>query len=98
MRARFAWTDRTKPRAPRVAVRGRNRTVSVSWSKPVENGSGVAHYEITVDGRPPTEVAVARGRTLRLGGLARGQHRVSVAAIDRAGNRGAPGRRTFDVR
>jgi hypothetical protein len=102
-RLRFRWTDTTGPAAPRVSVRGRLAT----WSAARDAGSGVARYELRLDGRrlatvpAVQEVAGTLATTYRerqLPRLAPGLHRLAVAAVDRAGNRGPAGVRTFRIR
>jgi hypothetical protein len=95
---RFRWTDRTSPRPPEIlgprdtGAVGSN--VRVRWEEPVERGSGVASYSVTLDGGKAT---VVKGRELVLNGLAAGPHFVSVWAVDRAGNRGLAAVRRFEV-
>jgi hypothetical protein len=100
---RFAWTDTTRPRAPKiVGLPARIRpsgALVVSWEDAHELGSGVAAYEVKVDRgravRVPVQFGItplARFRKPRLGA-----HTVSVVAIDRAGNRSAPSVRRFTV-
>jgi hypothetical protein len=100
---RFRWADRTAPAAPkiltpapRVARRG---ALEVTWSQAAETGSGVAGYEVSLDGAPAMLVQpgfalspLARFRMPR-----RGAHRVTVRAVDRAGNRGKAAVRGFVV-
>jgi hypothetical protein len=89
---RLRWTDMTKPSRPQVEVETRRRTVTLRFSAQ-DAGSGVDRFVVTVDGRRrvlPT--AALRGREL-LGlvprvALPRGRHRVTVRAVDRAGNVG----------
>jgi hypothetical protein len=81
-RVRFAWLDRTRPSAPSVSVRAGR----VLWSAR-DKGSGIASCTVALDGR-----TVARGKakgsvTLPELPVNRGLHRVSVACVDRAGNR-----------
>lgn len=100
---RFAWTDATRPRAPRiVGLPARMRpggTLEVVWNDAAEFGSGLAAYEVSLDRAKPRRIQVqfgitplARFRKPRLG-----VHTVSVVAIDRAGNRSAPSVRRFTV-
>jgi hypothetical protein len=99
VRLAFRWTDTTRPSAPALtapARKARGRIV-VRWQRARETGSGVDHYELTLDRRPPVSVASDAPRTLTLGRLSRGRHRVAVEAVDRAGNRGARAVRTFRV-
>jgi len=96
--ARFAWTDQTRPKAPRITIRIRGRAASVAWAKAAEAGSGVAQYDIRLDGRARPPVSAAGPRAVRFPSLGRGRHRVSITAIDRAGNRGTPATRAFRIR
>jgi hypothetical protein len=108
-RIRFDWTDTTRPRAPRLTaprrvVRGR---VRVAWRHSVERGSGVDHYEVRLDGVGVRVVPVLREAESAGAELpvpprtsfraAPGHHRVTVTAIDRAGNRGAAATKRFRV-
>jgi hypothetical protein len=90
-RLRFAWVDKVPPRAPRVtgSVAGGRLSVEVAGGR--ETGSGVARYEITVDGRPRVSVSNdATDEPVRVGRPLPGTHSVKVVAVDRAGNRSAP--------
>ena len=49
-RFRFAWTDTVPPKAPRFSASIVDGRVRVTWEDAVETGSGVAHYDVTVDG------------------------------------------------
>jgi Gametolysin peptidase M11 len=101
---RFAWTDATPPSAPRVLSPGRRvgraGPLEVTWQEPVERGSGVAHYEVKLDGRAPLRVQAgfAQSPIARFRKPRPGRHTVSVTAVDRAGNRGRAARRAFVVR
>jgi hypothetical protein len=97
-RLRFSWLDRTPPSAPsnisvRSAVGGLLR---VNWSPSKEDGSGVAYYRVSVDGRSAQRLA---GNTANLSkmlpGVGAGFHTVRVIAVDRAGNRGVAAVRGF---
>ena len=71
------WTDRRPPAAPRVKVaRGR-----ASWPPSTDTGSGLDHYEAVFGGKtrrlPATATALPVGRATK----------VTVTAVDRAGNR-----------
>jgi hypothetical protein len=101
---RFRWTDTTRPSPPRVERAGRR---SVAWAAARDAGSGVAAYEVRVDGRrirrvPAVQIAgtlyLHGPRELRYTPLRRGRHRVAVVAVDRAGNRSAPATRNVAVR
>jgi hypothetical protein len=100
----FRWTDRTPPSRPRfltpgTTVRGRG-ALAVTWRPSVETGSGLARYEVSLDGRPAVQVAVdfRIGERARLARPARGRHVLRLVAIDRAGNRSAAAVRRFVVR
>jgi hypothetical protein len=77
---RFAWLDRTRPSTPTVSVvAGR-----VLWTAR-DKGSGIASCTVALDGR-----TFARGEakgSATLPAVKRGPHRVTVACVDRAGNR-----------
>jgi hypothetical protein len=60
----------------------------LSWSRSSDTDSGVAGYRITIDGRLFT--TTTRLNTA-LPFLAEGGHRVTVVAVDRAGNHSRPG-------
>jgi hypothetical protein len=97
------WTDSTPPRPPRIlSVRP-----EVTWVAGAERGSGIASYEVRLDGRVIRRLQAVQDTgsllleatlRVRLPRLARGAHRVSVLAVDRAGNRGAAATRSFRVR
>lgn len=100
----FRWTDATRPSPPRIEAAGRS---SVRWRAASDSGSGVSTYEVAVDGRAPRRVrAVLIAGTVYLDAprrasyrrLARGRHRVTVVAVDRAGNRSRPAARVVVVR
>jgi hypothetical protein len=101
---RFRWTDRARPAAPRIERAGRR---AVSWTGARDTGSGVAAYEVAVDGRrvrrvPAVQIAgtlyLHGSREARYRALRRGRHRVTVVAVDRAGNRSRSATRTVVVR
>jgi hypothetical protein len=81
----FRWLDRTRPTAPRA--HGLDNAY-VSWRPSRDGGSGVAQYRITLDGRL---IATTSELGVALPQLADGGHRVTVVAVDRAGNRSRPG-------
>ncbi len=88
----FAWIDRLRPSPPRLqlAPRPAAETPSVLfWRGAHDAGSGVARYQVRVDGRV---VAITLRTSARLPGLARGRHLVAVTAVDRAGNPSRPAR------
>jgi hypothetical protein len=99
----FRWADHIAPAAPQIvtpsARPARRSTLEVTWHDATETGSGVVAYQVSLDGRPaitvqprPTQTPFA---TFRMPG--RGSHRVSVRAVDRAGNRGKATVRRFVV-
>jgi gametolysin peptidase M11 len=99
----FRWLDRTAPAPPEIvtppARLARRRTLAVAWREPVETGSGVAAYEVALDGRAAVAVQPSATQspfaTFRM--PARGTHRVTVRAVDRAENRGKAAVRRFVV-
>jgi hypothetical protein len=106
---RFAWTDRTPPAAPRIvspSARTRSRSPLAEWRGARETGSGVREYLVRVDRRPVRRVPAVTWLgelpalftpQLRLGRLPLGRHRLSIVAVDRAGNRSRAAVRVFDV-
>jgi ribosomal protein S18 acetylase RimI-like enzyme len=96
---RFRWTDRIRPAAPRLLrPLRRGRRLVVRWRRGVERGSGIAAHEVFLDGRHLARIPAARSSagflvrnddrvTLR---APRGRRRLTVVAIDRAGNRSRP--------
>ena len=99
VRLRFAWTDTTAPAAPRRVEIGVDDLGGreLTWMAAQESGSGIARYEVRIDGgRPQRVTGMPRGVVrLSLPVLLRGRHIVAVVAVDRAGNRSAPSRRRF---
>ena len=99
----FRWLDRTAPAAPEIvtptARPARRATLKVTWRQPIETGSGVGAYEVSLDGRAalavPPGVMPTTLATFRM--PARGPHKLTVWAIDRAGNRGQAAVRRFVV-
>ena len=98
------WTDSTRPSAPRIESAGRSL---VRWRAAADAGSGVGAYEVSVDGRRVRRVQAVQfagtvyleaPREARYRRLGRGRHRVSVVAVDRAGNRSAAATRLVVVR
>ena len=103
-RLRFVWTDKTAPRAPEnVETSGSTRrgpsTVEVVWDDAHDAGSGVARYEVRVDGERRRTVVPRPGRENRasLPRLQAGRHVVTVVAVDRAGNRSVAATRRLTV-
>jgi hypothetical protein len=106
---RLEWTDRARPTAPRIlapAGRVRGGRVTVRWRAGRDTGSGVAAHELRLDGgrarvvpavRELGTLVVATDSALALGRLRPGRHRVSVVAVDRAGNRSPAAVRSFRV-
>jgi len=97
-RFRFAWTDTVPPKAPRFSAAIVDGRVRVTWEDAVETGSGVAHYDVRVDGGAAvrfgadlTQEPIVVGRALP------GQHTVRVVAVDRAGNRSRPAVRRIET-
>ncbi len=101
VRFRFEWIDRTPPGrtevySPTGTVRGR---LDIQWGRASESGSGLARYEVRLDGKLRASVAAASGqRRTALPKPKRGRHVLTVAAVDRAGNRGKAGSTRFKVR
>jgi hypothetical protein len=105
--AAFRWLDRTRPAAPRIvapAASTRGRNVVVRWRPPREGGSGIAAYEVRLDGRLRRTVPAVRALDRLLvaaepetvfRGVRPGLHRVTIVAVDRAGNRSAAATRRF---
>ncbi len=100
---RFRWDDTTRPAAPKIVAPGaklRPRAhFDVRWAEAAEAGSGVAAYDVSLDGARPTRVAVQFPLTpyATFTTPAVGAHRVAVRAVDRAGNRGPAAVRRFTV-
>jgi Gametolysin peptidase M11 len=101
VKLRFEWTDRTPPGrtdvvAPTGVVRSR---LDVQWDRATDNGSGVSVYEVRLDGKLRARVDATRGqRRASIAKPKKGRHVVTVAAVDRAGNRGKAGATRFTVR
>ena len=98
---RFRWADRIRPAAPRLLrPLRRGRRLVVRWRRGAERGSGIAAHEVSLDGQRVTRVPAARSAAGflvrnddRVTLLARrGRHRLTVLAVDRAGNRSRPAR------
>jgi hypothetical protein len=81
----FMWLDRKRPSMPRV--RALDHTW-LSWARSSDAGSGVEVYRVSLDGEP---FATTKGTGTALPSLAEGGHRLTVVAVDRAGNRSRPG-------
>jgi Gametolysin peptidase M11 len=96
---RFTWTDKRRPRGPEIielsyAVND-GLQLAVRWDGARDEGSGISHYLVSVDGKPPVKVLRRSAELPTTGSRA---HKVSVVAVDRAGNRSAPTVRHFEVR
>lgn len=83
---RFAWTDRTRPSAPRVKLRPGRSSDTLVWSHPRELSSGIDHYLVRIGETREIVVPIAARRALSVPAHANG--RIGVRAVDRAGNRG----------
>ena len=102
---RFRWLDRTRPSRPELTVYRTGRDVSLRFPA-TDKGSGVERYQLAIGPRIRVSVPTARVQGNDLVGvdavhrvrLPRGVHRVSVVAIDRAGNRGPTATRKVRVR
>jgi hypothetical protein len=85
---RFVWTDRLAPTTPEitepVSTVDAGSRLAVRWDAAEDQGSGVAHYLVSVDGKAPVK---ALGRSATLNATGPGAHKVSIVAVDRAGNR-----------
>lgn len=94
---RFRWVDRTPPPRPQnLSVVRRGTRVTIAWDPPVDTGSGRVAQVVVLDGKEIRRLGpLAFTTTLR---LARGSHRVGVAALDRAGLRGRTATRRVVVR
>jgi hypothetical protein len=83
----FAWTDRTPPTAPLLNVAHRmprGWSPIVRWGASVDEGSGLVGYRVVLDGQT---VERTTHRRAVLAPLSPGPHRITVEALDRAGNR-----------
>jgi hypothetical protein len=97
-RLRFSWKDATAPRAPRFTTAVVAGRLKVTLESAHETGSGVARYDITVDGRAPLSVGTdATEEPVQVGRPLPGTHTVRVVVFDRAGNRSAAGIRRVRV-
>ena len=95
----FRWTDRTRPARPSLLRPERaGGRITLRWRRGVEAGSGLWAHDVLVGRRRVVRVpGVRRVYSLALR-LARGEHRVGVVAVDRAGNRSRPASRVVSVR
>lgn len=90
-RVRFMWTDATAPRSARFTPAIVGGRLQVTLDSVRENGSGVAHYVVTVDRKAPLSVGSdATDAPVQVGRPLPGTHTVKVVVVDRAGNRSAP--------
>jgi hypothetical protein len=97
-RVRFNWKDATAPRVPRFTTAVDAGRLKVLLEGAHESGSGVAHYDITVDGRAPVSVGTdATEEPVQVGRPLPGTHTVRVVVFDRAGNRSPAGVRRVRV-
>jgi hypothetical protein len=64
----------------------------LTWDDPVENGSGVVSFRVSLDKGPQLVVPhdPEGSNAFSLEGLRAGSHMVKIVAVDRAGNRGRP--------
>lgn len=87
-RLRFRWTDATAPPTPRFTAALVGGRVQVTLDSARESGSGVGHYDITLDRRAPLSVGGdASEAPVQIGRPLPGTHTVKVVSIDRAGNK-----------
>jgi hypothetical protein len=97
-RLRFKWTDATAPRAPRFTAALVGGHVQVTLDSLRDSGSGVGHYDITLDRRAPLSVGTdAADEPVHVERPLPGTHTVKVVAVDRAGNRSSAGIRRVRV-
>jgi hypothetical protein len=87
----FKWLDRKRPSMPRARALDH---AWLSWARSSDAGSGVAVYRVSLDGRL---LATTTDTGTALPALTDGGHRVTVVAVDRAGNRSLPGVVTLHV-
>jgi hypothetical protein len=89
---RFTWTDKQRPSRPKIIEVTRTasttgRRLAIRWKAAQDQGSGIAHYLLSLDGQAPTKVL---RQSARLQTTGHAQHTVSIVAVDRAGNRSKP--------
>jgi thermitase len=93
-----ASRDAVPPAAPVMRSPGQGAWSAgapvVRWSASGDSGSGLAGYDVAVDGRPVASVGPAV-TALALGSLADGTHSVVVSARDGEGNRAPSAARAF---
>jgi hypothetical protein len=80
----FTWLDRKRPSTPRARALDH---AWLSWSRSSDSGSGIAFYRVSLDGKL---LATTADLGTALPTLGHGGHRVTVVAVDRAGNRSRP--------
>ncbi|HET7443888.1 MAG TPA: beta-propeller fold lactonase family protein [Solirubrobacterales bacterium] len=79
--------------APTGAAAVGSARPTLSWVATTDPGSGIDHYEISVDGQTlPSTTATSIQVPIA---LADGNHTWSLVAVDRAGNRSSPASATF---
>jgi hypothetical protein len=81
----FSWLDKKRPSVPRARALDH---AYLSWTRSADRDSGIAEYRVTVDRRP---LATTTDTGIALPPLSEGGHRITVVAVDRAGNRSRPG-------
>lgn len=100
----FEWTDTKSPSKPALskppAHPKRNRTFVARWEPSTDDGSGVDHYTVTLDGRVVRTVAADFKLPTQAGvrPTSRGSHMLRVVAVDRAGNKSPLAVAKFSVR
>src|SRR3954452_8091744 len=87
----FRWLDKKRPSTPIARALD---NAFLSWTPSRDAGSGVANYRVSVDGEL---LVVTTGLGTALPALSDGGHRVTVVAVDRAGNRSLPGAVSLSV-
>ena len=91
VRVRFDWADDTPPTRPAASARSPLRLrgkALVGWRAATDaGGSGIARYEVAIDAAPPVVLRASATSFRTAQRLPAGEHRFSVAAVDRAGNR-----------
>ena len=97
-RLRFHWTDATAPRTPRFTAMLVGGRVQVMLDPAREKGSGIAHYDVTLDRRAPRSLGSdATDEPVQMGKPLPGTHTVKVVVVDRAGNRSPTAVRHLNV-
>jgi hypothetical protein len=86
---RFRWLDHSPPTRPTilpplgVSADG----LLVRWRPSRDKGSGINHYVIQLDRKPPLAAAADIVQLQMTVPLAAGRHRIRITAVDYAGNR-----------